>query len=223
MLKFETLRVDGAPCIATIIPEDEIEALRHGMTDPSTLTPIDNELIEIMGTSEGWRLISNLRAIKRQRNIQYREQRAAALRDLFSDLGRLGARVGIEGGIHFGIGTDKNRSTDGRLPMYFYFDWPSKDGAALTETTTAFMRDTAQAIGYENGQKGRYRGTVGAYIDRQAGVRLLTEPLMACELSTAGSNYDPAEERVELSAHNLYSADQQLICLAGALTLAQHD
>ena len=57
----------------------------------------------------------------------------------------------------------------------------------------------------------------------EQGVSMITNPVGSCNLDTNGAAYRPESPKFEVDAHNIYNADQQLICLYGLVAVAHAD
>ncbi len=62
---------------------------------------------------------------------------------------------------------------------------------------------------------------VYAQVNRQHGVTLETNPIASASLDTDGNSYNPEDSVIELSAHNMYAHEMQLICLSGLIAIAR--
>jgi hypothetical protein len=97
---------------------------------------------------------------------------------------------------------------------------------------TKAMRRAAKAIRYnhdfakeENMSNVEYdefiNDMVYAHYQPEHGLELQTNPHGSCSMGTVGDEYDPISRYIELEAHNLYTPEQQLICLVGAVAIAE--
>lgn len=125
---------------------------------------------------------------------------------------------------------------DGRLGMMADIQWPEASDDDLTELATQTMRQAAFALRHDadmeeyQGKKIRrsrwikhIESMVYAQVSRDRGVTLETNPMGSCSLGTDGSWYQPTDETFEIQAHNIYSHEQQLICLTGCIAIAHAD
>lgn len=110
----------------------------------------------------------------------------------------------------------------GRLATHFTLTWPTGPESELAEIATDAMFESASRLGYSKpyhiGQE------VFAKVNRQKyGIRLRLDRELDQYLRTNREMHDPASKVVELNQSNLYSHEQQLICLAGSVAIAHAD
>lgn len=160
----------------------------------------------------------NTKAIRSVTGTSYQRKALAKAVDLFGDAADL---MPEDEDAPLRVVMSSDVLYDGtRLPMGAEVRWPPVEDELMQDITTKVMRRFARDIYYARidngyGYKKLIDGLVYARVHRPDGVTLETNPLGSCSLDTNGSWYDPAEEKAELLAHNLYAPDQQLICLAG--------
>jgi hypothetical protein len=128
---------------------------------------------------------------------------------------------------------DQTPLPDGiRLPMSARVLRPEGNPKVAVRQATKAMRRAAKATGYNYAfakESGMSRAEYAEFIDDvvyanyqpQQGMELQTNPHGSCAISTLGNEYDPASRYLELEAHNLYTSQQQLICLVGAVAISE--
>jgi len=113
---------------------------------------------------------------------------------------------------------------DGRISMMVELRWPEVSDIELSKLATCYMREVANDLRYPNPKDPKkssrhVEDLVYAQIQREYGAELQTNPIGSCSIGTDGSTYYPSDSLLELTAHNIYSRDQQIICLAGAIAI----
>ncbi len=108
--------------------------------------------------------------------------------------------------------------------------WPNMSEQPIAALTTNVMRSVARDIRYSRSDNDSLAAhgrlvdmLVYSQIDRERGVTLETNPLGSCSVGTNGMWYDGGESSFNLESHNLYTHEQQLIVVAGAIALAHAD
>ena len=95
---------------------------------------------------------------------------------------------------------------------------PNSPDVELSRNATGSMRSMTNAL--------------GGFIDKdfpaasfstQSGITLETNPAASSSMDTDGQSYKGSQPIIELYAHNLYTHEAQLICLAGLIALAGGD
>lgn len=165
-----------------------------------------------------------LRRIGRQKPFSH-ERRLRSIVDVLDCVSLLPSeQTSIYGLI---IGTDR---VDGRLPLGLWVKWPEAPDIEISDVANTVMRSVGSQLRYESEiarSRQKYGSLVYAYINRAdhtrspMGVSLQTNPAGSASIETIGDEYEPEEPMFRLECHNLYSYKQQLICLAGALAIAQ--
>ena len=126
------------------------------------------------------------------------------------------------------VGNYRGMNDTGRLAMAAEVRWPIAPPEVLHPLATSVMRRAALGLNYADGllratDYHYYDHLVYAQISRENGVTLETNEMGSCSLGTDGMEYDSDAPIFNISAHNLYGVDQQLICLTGLLAIAQAD
>jgi hypothetical protein len=98
--------------------------------------------------------------------------------------------------------------------------WPEKNEAEVASSTTQAMRRTARDLRYVEPSTS-LDDMVYARLRRRSGVTLETNEIASSSLDTDGQSYDPHNPTIDLSAHNLYSHQMQMICLSGLIAIAR--
>lgn len=147
-----------------------------------------------------------------QRRRQAAEQVISVLRGIrtWTDAEELDSNLDV----HLGV----KPVPDGRLAISATVKWPEGvTDDAMAGFATTVMQETAHKLHYE---RKLIPDLVGAVVDRERGVTLQTNPIGSCSIDTDGSSYNPIESTFEVSAHNIYTSIQQLICFSGAVAIA---
>jgi hypothetical protein len=112
-----------------------------------------------------------------------------------------------------------------RLGMAANVRWPRAPDNDVAKRATDIMQEAASNLKYAHdlARKYGYKDMVYAYVSRQNGVVLETNPMGSCSIGTDGFDFRPEEPVFELHSHNLYAVEQQLVCLTGALAIAHAD
>jgi hypothetical protein len=126
-----------------------------------------------------------------------------------------------------GVGADGRRRIDATIM------WPEMHEADTSGFATRTMRLIARQLDYDRDQfnRSRYEGHIGAVLQRYpsadsdvvSGASFIANAQGSCATETDGNTYDPSKPSFELTSHNIYSREQQLICLAGMIAVATAD
>lgn len=132
--------------------------------------------------------------------------------------------AGVEGSdpqLSASIGAE--RIGAGRMGMSALVMHPNLVDEEVEHEASEWMQAMATSFGYPqpNASKVFRSSTVFARYDRSRGVELETDPLISCGLTTTGGVYSPEDPVFELTMSNLYSHEQQIICLAGCIAIAK--
>lgn len=106
-----------------------------------------------------------------------------------------------------------------RFGFNAYVKWPDADLVAVQDIATKAMHRTAKDLKYAQGCN--LNGMVYAQLSRQYGVTLETNSIASASLDTDGTSYNPEDSVINLSAHNMYSHEMQLVCLSGLIAIAR--
>lgn len=112
-----------------------------------------------------------------------------------------------------------------RWGMFADVAWPTEpvSDAEMTTIGTRHMRQFARGIRLDEsltiGSR-LWNSSIYTHVNREQGVSVQTNPMGSCAIETDGMEFDAAEPRYHLYAHNLYSNQQQFVCLAGTIALA---
>ncbi len=177
-------------------------------------------LLDIEPTDDGLRLYANTKKVGgiRGEYDTYRRQAAASITDALRRVGEWAQPEERDPRLDVGMGS--RYSVDGRLPMYADIAWPEADEEAVEALAEKHMRETAKKLKYE---VPLIEDLVFASVSRARGVTLQTNPVGSCSIDTDGMHYDQADPVFELRAHNIYAPQQQLICFAGTVAIANAD
>lgn len=114
-----------------------------------------------------------------------------------------------------------------RLGIVMDVRWPNMSDQSMAALTTGVMRSIAKDIKYsryDNDSPAKHGRLVDmlvySQINRNQGVTLETNPVGSCSVDTDGMWYDSEESSFKLESHNIYTHEQQLIVIAGAIALA---
>lgn len=112
----------------------------------------------------------------------------------------------------------------GRLPMLVDLEWPVPEIAddVLSAIGTQHMRGVAESVRHNDEFK-RLEDRVAttfAVVERESGITFETLPMISCGITTDATYYRPEKPRAEVTASNIYSPWQQIICLGGAIAVA---
>ena len=165
------------------------------------------------------RLALNSEKIGARRDDQSRRQAARRIVALISTIDGVAYEEEQDPNLNVQMGTE--HTIDGRLHMRAEVTWPRHaSDKKMRKVARYFMRTTADALNYE---RKLIDELVYADVRRERGVTLETNPFGSCNIGAGGDGYHPERPTVELYQHNLYSPIQQLICLAGAVAMANTD
>ncbi len=117
------------------------------------------------------------------------------------------------------------RSSDGRLGMHSISQWPdlaTSHPNQLNTVVTGHMQNFAKRIQYI-GPRTSYDEYVYSQLNRNSGATLETNPLGSCSIGTNGQSYESDSDSFEMTSHNIYQSEQQLICYAGLVALVNAD
>lgn len=108
-----------------------------------------------------------------------------------------------------------------RYGMHVALRWPDRDLDAASRFATVQMQRFANSVNL-NGSVRMNTADDMVYVHavRERGIIIETNPLGSCNISAGGDEYDPAQPVIDLWQHNIYSPQQQLACLMGAVSFA---
>jgi len=128
------------------------------------------------------------------------------------------------------------RVRDGRLPLSASIAWPEASDADVSSFATGIMHGLAIATRYKQDLMSRKRDVLSRnvyahlrrYRDEDSyfgwpGVSLQTNPIGSCSVDTSGDEFESDAPMFTVYQHNLYGYKQQLICLGGAIAIANAD
>ncbi|MFZ1249253.1 MAG: hypothetical protein WAQ24_02940 [Candidatus Saccharimonadales bacterium] len=114
-------------------------------------------------------------------------------------------------------------STDRRYDMNVHLQWPEVDAAAAAFFATTQMRQFARQLPAHSGFGDRMlRQLLYTRAQRSTGMVVQTNDMGSCSIEADRKDYTDVPD-IELGAHNLYTHEQQLICLVGATAFAYAD
>lgn len=117
------------------------------------------------------------------------------------------------------MGVDYINNGD-RLGFNARVRWPDADPIDVQIAATRAMCRTAKSLRYM-ADVCPVEDLVYAQVDRERGVTLETNPMASASLDTDGDSYNLDDPVIDLSAHNMYSHEMQLICLSGLIAIAR--
>lgn len=204
--------------MALDVPQDIFDkAADHSRLALALGKSAQKRVVDIEPIADGTRLLLNTkRAGKAQDSI-------ARCREITSSLEVIRHYTPLEQAdpkLNVRMGLDSVNHT-GRYMMLARVAWPhSQDEVVASHATTA-MRRIASVMNYM--PKLILDESVYAQVDRQNGVTIETNPVGSCSLGTDGMVFNPDEPTFDVDAHNIYTPEQQLICLAGLIAIARSD
>ncbi len=179
------------------------------------------------------RLTFDLTAIGRRKIEHYRERDLMAVMKTIAATEAAAQKTIPEDERPLSFFVDQTLLPDGtRLAMSARVLRPEGSHNMTTYHATKAMRRAATAIRYnhdfakeENMSNVEYdefiNDVVYANYQPEQGLELQTNPHGSCSIGTDGTEYNPDSRYIELYAHNLYTPAQQLICLVGAVAMAE--
>lgn len=170
-------------------------------------------------SDEPYELFLDATAVRKTNDQFERQEKTARILELL-DESRIGydRRAGLD---------DTNLAIDigftsrgyGVYGMDAEMAWPAVTDVEASLAGTRAMRQMAYDLGTYSDKQ--IPGMVYAHVDRARGITLETNPAGSCSMDTDGSEYRPTADRVTLYAHNLYTHEMQLICIAGLISITQ--
>ena len=110
----------------------------------------------------------------------------------------------------------------GRRGMTVTIAWPEVAASAAARFATDQVRRVACELEYAHASRKLLDELVYVQADRTRGAIVQSNSIGSCSIESDHRDYT-VDETVELGQHNLYSPEQQLICLVGAVGLATAD
>ncbi len=112
-------------------------------------------------------------------------------------------------------------TASGRRGMQVALRWPDVDLDEAALFATHHMQRFAQSVDlHGNPRLNVADDMVYTRAIRERGIVIETNPLGSCNISAGGYDYRPELPVVDLWQHNIYSPQQQLTCLMGAVSFA---
>jgi hypothetical protein len=221
MVHFELVK-DGPEhlTIATAFPTADTPELRRFSADYEKLAEW-NTFVTLDQDGDDTRLSLDLFEPNPNEEADRLLHRVHTTRHLLRATTLLATVTGAEHGVDVYIG--ESRYEDGvRLPVSVELDWPDGiDDATLSRLGTEYMHAAALGLRMFDGddEQERLEG-VFAHVDRTSGLTLQTNPIGSCAVDTVPMDYMLGEGHVRAVDHNIYSAEQQIVCVSGALAIA---
>ena len=111
-----------------------------------------------------------------------------------------------------------------RRGMHLALRWPDVDINDANRFATLQMQNFAESVNLTGNSR---LNTADDFVYvrgvRKSGMIIETNPLGSCNISSGGDDYNASADVVKLWQHNIYSPEQQLACLMGAVSFATAD
>ncbi len=223
MVRFELdKQEDDHLTVVSVLPSDDIQEVRRFATDFEEVVD-ESDFVSIARDGIDTRVSLDFFEAAAVLDDDIKRRRIGTMRHLMRAITLTATVTSAERGIDIYIG--ESPLEDGvRLPISVELDWLDVDDTILSHLGTEYMRTAAQALrmhGNDNVPEDLER--VFAHVDKSRGLTLQTNQIGSCAVDTDAMSYFPDEGHVRATGHNIYSAEQQLVCVTGGLAIAYAD
>lgn len=226
MLSFElNISDDTNLTVVAILPQAGLQEAERFQPDFADLVE-SAQFATLDQVDDQARLSIDLPVIGRRRSDHLRTSDLVVVRDLLRAVTLAGTVTSTENDLDIFMGDEASRYRDGRMPMSVEFEWPEASDEQISAVGTRYMHLAARSIKYAKSTSGRlldYFGMVYAQAERERGVTLQTNPMGSCAVETTGFDFSPGEDRPRLTSHNIYNAEQQILCAVGGIDISRAD